>query len=130
MISNIPDSEFSARIRAVRTACRERGLTGLVAYGAHRDYQPADLRYLARWYCVEEETACLVVPTEGPTTLVTDAAWDVDRALDESFADAVEYGPNMGETLARLIRATMGADANVGIAGFRIFPAPTYLRLR
>jgi Xaa-Pro aminopeptidase len=130
MIPDIPDSEFAARIQAVRAACSDRGLGGLVAYGAHRDYQPADLRYLARWYCVEEETACLVVPADGPTTLVTDASWDVDRARAESFADNVVYGPNMGETLSSLIGSEIGTDAAVGIAGYHIFPAPTYLRLR
>ena len=46
-----------------------RDIDVLLAYGAHRDYHPADLRYLARWYCVEEETS-LLIPLAGKTTLL------------------------------------------------------------
>lgn len=60
----IGDGEHGRRIEAVRSALAERDLDVLLAYGAHRDYQPADLRWLARWYCVEEETACVEQPAE------------------------------------------------------------------
>jgi Xaa-Pro aminopeptidase len=125
----IGDEEHSARIEAVRVSLRERGLDVLLAYGAHRDYQPADLRWLARWYCVEEETACIVVPAEGRTTLVTDASWDVERAEAEAFADDVRFGPDMGAELARLVHENAGDGARVGIAGLHFFPAPAYLKL-
>jgi hypothetical protein len=82
----ITDDEYRRRVAAVQAEARERGLSAIIAYGAHRDYQPADLRYLARWYCIEEETACVFVPTEGPTTLITDAAWASMRSLAKTFA--------------------------------------------
>lgn len=125
----ITDAEHAERIGAVRRALGERGLDVLLAYGAHRDYQPADLRWLARWYCVEEETACVVVPADGPVTLVTDASWDVERAEAEAYADAVTLGRDMGRELARLVRDAVGARARVGIAGLHILPAPVYLTL-
>lgn len=130
MIANpIEDSEYAARIQAVRSALSARGLDVLLAYGAHREYHPADLRYLARWYCVEEETACVVIAPNGPTTLVTDASWDVERAEAEAYADRVRLAPEMGAALADLVREAAGQKARVGIAGFGIFPAPAYLAL-
>ena len=124
MIANpIEDSEYAARTQAVRTALSARGLDVLLAYGAHRDYHPADLRYLARWYCVEEETSCVVIALDGPTTLVPDASWDVERAEAEAYADRVRLAPDMGSTLADLVREAAGEEARVGIAGFGIFPA-------
>jgi Xaa-Pro aminopeptidase len=125
----ISDAEYAARIDRTRAALSERNLDGVIAYGAHRDYHPADLRYLARWYCVEEETAALLVPATGPTTLLTDAAWDVDRARAEAVADSVGHTRSLGADLAELISAAAGRNATIGIAGFGIFPAPAYLSL-
>src|SRR5262249_24664847 len=125
----IPDSEYSGRIEALRAAASERGLDAVLVYGAHRDYRPADLRYLARWYCIEEETACLVVPTSGSTTLITDASWDLDRAADEAFADDFRLSKDLGTTAGELIARDAGSRPRVGIAGFSIFPAPVYFAL-
>ena len=122
----IPDSEYAQRITRVQEALDQRGLDGLIAYGAHRDYQPADLRYFARWYCVEEETAALYIPTRGGTTLLTDASWDIDRAKAEAYADEMRLTRDMGSDLADIIGTQNGT---IGIAGFRFFPAPTYLTL-
>ena len=123
----ISDSEYAARIDRVRARLVERGLDGLIAYGAHRDYHPADLRYLARWYCVEEEQAALFIPASGPTTLLTDAIWDLERAQAEAFADDMRYARDMGRALADIVSAADGQVTTVGIAGFPVFPAPTYL---
>ena len=50
MITNpITDTEYAGRIAALRDALDRQGLDAIVLYGAHRDYQPADLRYFARW---------------------------------------------------------------------------------
>lgn len=125
----IGDDEHAARIDAVRAVLAERDLDVLLAYGAHRDYQPADLRWLARWYCVEEETSCVVVPVDGPTALVTDASWDLERAQAEAYADEFTLAGDMGLELARLVRDRAGDTAHVGIAGFHFLPAPVYLRL-
>jgi Xaa-Pro aminopeptidase len=125
----ISDSEYAARVAALRHASDEAGFDAVIAYGAHRDYQPADLRYLARWYCIEEETACLVIPNKGGTTLITDAAWDLERAEDEAFADDVKLARELGSAAGEIIRREAGASPRVGIAGFHVFPAPAYISL-
>jgi Xaa-Pro aminopeptidase len=125
----IPDSEYAQRIARVQAALDQRGLDGLIAYGAHRDYQPADLRYFARWYCVEEETAALYIPTRGRTVMLTDASWDIDRAKAEAYADEMRFTRDMGSDLAELIDAPNSTSAKIGIAGYRFFPAPIYLTL-
>jgi Xaa-Pro dipeptidase len=126
----ISDAEYASRIDRLRAVLAEARLAGLIAYGAHREYHPADLRYLARWYCVEEETAALFVPASGPTTLLTDAVWDVERAQAEAYADEVRHAPELGAALADLIAASGGDRAAIGIAGFSVFPAPDYLAIR
>src|SRR5690242_20696162 len=132
MIPNpITDREHADRIAALRAALDHEALDAAILYGAHRDYQPADLRYFARWYCVEEETAALFVPKDGPAVLLTDAGWDVDRAKAEAYADDMRLTRDMGADLAELVRdhAGRGAAPHVGIAGYAYFPAPTYLTL-
>jgi len=125
----ITDDEYQRRVAAVQAEVRKRGLSAIIAYGAHRDYQPADLRYLARWYCIEEETACVFVPAKGPTTLITDAAWDVERAEAEAYAGSVRYARDFASVLAELVRGSGGQDSRIGISGFQVFPAPVYLSL-
>ena len=132
MIPNpITDREHADRIAALRAALDREGLDAVILYGAHRDYQPADLRYFARWYCVEEETAALFVPREGPTVLLTDAGWDIDRAKAEAYADEMRLTRDMGADLAGLVHEHAGGSATpgVGIAGYAYFPAPAYLKL-
>jgi Xaa-Pro dipeptidase len=126
----ISDAEYAGRIDRVRAGLAETGLAGLIAYGAHRDYHPADLRYLARWYCVEEEQAALFIPASGPTTLVTDAAWDLERAQAEAFADEMRHAGDLGSALAALAAADGASAGTIGIAGFAVFPTPAYLTLR
>jgi Xaa-Pro aminopeptidase len=126
----IADAEYAGRIDRLRAGLAEAGLAGLIAYGAHRDYQPADLRYLARWYCVEEEQAALFIPASGPTTLLTDASWDLERAQAEAFADEMRHSRDLGSALAALIAGAGAATGTIGIAGFHVFPVPAYLALR
>ncbi len=126
----ISDAEYGSRLDRVRAGLADADLAGLIAYGAHRDYHPADLRYLARWYCVEEEQAALFIPVSGPTTLLTDAAWDIERAEAEAFADEMRHSRDLGSALAALVAGAGAAGASIGIAGFPVFPAPAYLTLR
>ncbi len=133
MIPNpITAAEYDQRIQRVRESLDRHGLDAMIAYGTHRDYQPADLRYLARWYCVEEETAALFVPLDGPTVLLTDAAWDIDRAKAEAHAGDMRLSRNLGTDLADLVlEHTRGVAApRVGVAGYAFFPAPVYLAFR
>jgi Xaa-Pro aminopeptidase len=132
-VNPITDAEYHARVERLRASLDQAGLDALIAYGAHRDYHPADLRYLARWYCVEEETAALFVPREGPTVLLTDAAWDIDRAKAEAVADEMMLSRSLGAQLGQLISDRLNGDAKgprVGIAGWEIFPAPTHMALQ
>lgn len=126
----IADAELDARIDAVRAAMAEAGIDVLLAYGAHRDYHPGDLRYLARWYCVEEETSCLVVPASGPTVLLTDASWDLKRAEAEAHADAFRHAPDLGAGLVELLLELGATAGRVGVAGWSVFPVSPYLQIR
>lgn len=131
IVNPITDDELAGRVRAVRDGMADEGLDVLLAYGAHRDYHPADLRYLARWYCVEEETSCLVVPASGPTVLITDASWDLERAQAEGFADEFRFAADLGAGLVEVVREVCApGESRVGIAGMSVFPAPAYLALR
>jgi Xaa-Pro aminopeptidase len=126
IVNPITTAELAGRVAAVRSAMAKQDIDVLLAYGAHRDYHPADLRYLARWYCVEEETSCLVIPADGPTVLLTDASWDLQRAEAEAYADGFQLSHDLGTDLARIIAELPSDSSRIGIAGLRVFPAPVY----
>jgi Xaa-Pro aminopeptidase len=125
----ITDNELAERVAAVRGAMAKAEIDLLLAYGAHRDYHPADLRYLARWYCVEEETSCLVIPADGPTVLITDASWDLQRAEAEGYADEFQHSGNLGAGLATIVGERAAERSRIGIAGLDVFPAPAYMAI-
>ncbi len=119
---------MAERVRVLQASLADHGLDGLICFGAHRDYCPADLRYLARWSCTDEETSYVFVPAQGGTTLITDAEWDYERAQDEAFAAEVILDATPQRSLAALVeRSTAGA--RIGVSGFAVFPAPVYLAL-
>jgi Xaa-Pro aminopeptidase len=122
----IPREEFGERIAHVRERMAEEGLGALVCYGAHVDYAPGDLRYLADWFCIEEEQALLVVPADGPVLLVTDSAADLDRAREQAVCDEVALAPDLGAAAAERVRG-LGA---VGVTGARVVPAAVIDALR
>lgn len=125
----IPDGEIAGRIERLQALMAEHDLAALICFGAHRDYAPADLWYLARWSCIDEEMSYVFVPPSGETTLVTDAEWDEERARDEAFAGSVIFDRSPAEPLAKLVRTQAGAGDRVGISGLAMFPAPVYLGL-
>jgi Xaa-Pro aminopeptidase len=122
----IAREEFGARIARVREGLAGAGLDALVCYGAHVDYSPGDLRYLADWFCIEEEQAMLVVPAAGPVVLVTDSAADLDRAREQAACDEVAFAAELGPATASRLR---GCDV-VGLTGGRVLPAPAMDALR
>lgn len=124
----ITDSEIAERVARVQDALSDRDLRAAICFGAHRDYYPADLRYLARWSCTDEETSYLFVPAEGETTLITDAEWDFERAQTEAFAGSVVFDPRPADTLGDLVRRH-AAGERVGISGIDGFPVSVYLAL-
>jgi Xaa-Pro aminopeptidase len=122
----IAREEFGARIATVRERMGETGLDALACYGAHVDYAPGDLRYLADWFCVEEEQAVLVVPAEGPVVLLTDSAADLDRARDQAVCDEVALAADLGTAVAERLRGRRA----VGLTGARVMPAGVMDALR
>ena len=128
-VPGISDDELHGRVAGVRAELAARGLKGLIAYSAHRDYQPGDLRYLARWFCLEEESACLYIPLEGPTTLVTNASWDLRRAQREAHADQALHAVEFADVLTDLLAPEIRSGDRIGISGWSFFPAPTYVGL-
>ena len=122
----IARGEFGERIARVRDGMAGRGLDALVCYAAHVDYAPGDLRYLADWFCIEEEQAMLVVPAEGPVVLLTDSAADLDRARERAVCDEVAHAGDLGPAVAARLR---GCRA-VGLTGGRVLPAAAMDALR
>jgi Xaa-Pro aminopeptidase len=128
-IGAIADGEIDARVRRLQAEAAARGLSAVICFGAHRDFWPADLRYLARWYCTDEELSFLFVPADGQTTLVTNAEWDLERALAEARAGDILYDPDPGSTLVGLVRGHAGRGDRVGLSGMEVFPAPVFVAL-
>lgn len=124
--SEITDTEIAERIARLQTELRRLGLGAAICFGAHRDYYPADIRYLARWSCTDEETSYVFVPAEGDTTLVTDAEWDLERARVEASAGSVVLDRRPAKTLARL---ALEHGGRVGLSGLDGLPARVYLEL-
>ncbi|MGZ4146799.1 MAG: hypothetical protein ACXVPL_03750 [Actinomycetota bacterium] len=58
----LADEELHARVDRLQSMMAEHGFAALVCYGAHRDWVPADIWYLARWSCIDEEMSYVVVP--------------------------------------------------------------------
>jgi len=125
----IADGEVDGRVRRLQAEAAARGISAVICFGAHRDFWPADLRYLARWYCTDEELSFLFVPADGQTTLVTNAEWDLERALAEARAGDIVYDPEPGSTLVRLVRGHAGKGDRVGLSGMEVFPAPVFVAL-
>jgi Xaa-Pro aminopeptidase len=122
----IPRRELGERIARVRERMAEAGLDALACYGAHVDYAPGDLRYLADWFCIEEEQAVLVVPAEGPVVLLTDSAADLDRAREQAVCDEVALAADLGSAVAERLRGLR----SVGVTGARVVPAALMDALR
>jgi Xaa-Pro aminopeptidase len=122
----IPRQEFPERIARVRERMAAAGLDVLACYGAHVDYAPGDLRYLADWFCIEEEQALLVVPADGPVALITDSAADLDRAREQAVCDEVEHAADLGAAVAGRLRGRR----SVGLTGARVIPAGVMDALR
>jgi Xaa-Pro aminopeptidase len=122
----IAREEFAARIARVRERMAAAGLDALACYGAHVDYAPGDLRYLADWFCIEEEQAMLVVPSDGPVVLFTDSAADLARAREQAVCDEVELAADLGAAVAE----RLGERRAVGLTGARVVPARVMDALR
>ena len=126
----ISDAEVAGRIRRLQDSLRDQGIAAAICFGAHRDYAPADIRYLARWSCTDEELSFVFVPAEGHSVLLTDAEWDLERARSEATAGEILFDADPAAALARLVKEHIEPTGRVGVSGFAVFPAPIYLALR
>jgi Xaa-Pro aminopeptidase len=122
----IAREELAARIARIRERMAEAELDALACYGAHVDYAPGDLRYLADWFCIEEEQALLLVPADGPVVLLTDSAADLDRAREQAVCDEIGLAVDLGAAAAERLR---GCHA-VGLTGARVVPGAVLDGLR
>jgi Xaa-Pro aminopeptidase len=122
----ITREELAQRVARVRERMGDAGLDALVCYGTHVDYAPGDLRYLADWFCIEEEQAVLVVPAGGAVTLLTDSPADLDRAREQAVCDEVELAADLGRAAAAHLRGCSRA----GVTGLRVLPAAAMDTLR
>ena len=120
----IAREEYAERIGRVRERMDGLRLETLVCYGAHVDYAPGDLRDLTDWFCIEEEQAILVVPADGPVTLLTDSSADLDRARERAVCDRVELASDLGATSRAAPRWHRGPDGPAGASGARHGVAP------
>ena len=125
----IADDEVHARIRRVQEELDRTGRAAVVCFAAHRDYFPGDVRYLSRHSCTDEETAYVVVPRRGETTLVIDAEWDLDRARAEAQAGEIVLDRVPARALTDLVAGCAGPGDTVGITGMGVFPAPVHQAL-
>jgi Xaa-Pro aminopeptidase len=116
-------------VTRLQAVLQDQGLSAVICFGAHRDYCPADIRYLARWSCTDEEQSFLFVPAEGPSVLITDAEWDVARAKVEARAGEVLLDRSPARSLGRLVAEHAGRGQRVGVSGFAMFPAAVYVSL-
>ncbi len=125
----LPDEEIAGRVARLQELMAEQRFGALICFGAHRDYAPADLWYLARWSCIDEETSYVFVPREGETTFLTDAEWDEERAREEAVAGGVIFDRDPSAPLARLVREHARSGDRIGLSGLAMLPAPVYLGL-
>jgi Xaa-Pro aminopeptidase len=125
----IPDGEIDARVATLQRMMSEHGLAAVLCFGAHRDYAPADLWYLARWSCIDEETSYVFVPGVGVSTLITDAEWDLERSRVEARAGSIAFDAEPARSLGRLVRKQCRAGDRIGVSGLSMMPAPVYLEL-
>ena len=122
----IADAEIRARIGRVQEELERTGRAAVICFAAHRDYFPGDVRYLSRHACTDEETAYVVVPRRGGTTLVIDAEWDLDRARAEACAGEIVLDRTPARALADLVAGCSRPGDTVGITGMTVFPAPVH----
>lgn len=127
----ISPEEIRARQERARQAARERGLDGLVVIGRSFYDRVGDLAYLSGHFPPFPATAhtpgqvgwghgLLVIPVEGPTTLVADPA---GVRGDLAVADEVERGSDLAEQAAAALQRRRLATGRLGVVGDDVWSA-------
>jgi Xaa-Pro aminopeptidase len=95
--------EFENRLLRVRQAMGEQGLDALLVYdsGRHNFLRMNYVAYLTDFISVGPETM-LVVPLEGEAALYLSPVWDIPRAEEESWVEAVRPFKDIWTRLASL----------------------------
>ena len=119
--ADITDTEIAERVSRLQAELRRLGLGAAICFGAHRDYYPADIRYLARWSCTDEETwyVCACRPRATPLSSQMRSR-DLERARVEAYAGSVVLDRQPAETLAQLAREHGGRVGLSGLDGLRL----------
>jgi Xaa-Pro dipeptidase len=124
----IERAEYAARQAAARELARERGFSALVAWsrgGSTQDHY-ADAYYLTGFYThqpfIPDEPGhwrahghtALVLPVDGPTTLLIDMTELQDP---KPAADCVRYTEDLVEALATTVAETVPSGTDVALLG-------------
>lgn len=128
-LPRITAEEFRERQERLRARARERGLAGVLVWsrGSSTQDQYADVYYLSNFYshypAVPDADgrwrakgfSGLVVPTDGPVTLVTDLASFRD---DLTYVDRVITDQDVvGAAIRTLLQYVAKSDGPIGILG-------------
>lgn len=125
---DIPKEEFEGRIERTRTKLREYGFEALMAYSATRDYLPGNVMYLGNHFGMIDERTMVIV-TRSDAVLLSDADWWTAKAT-QSCPIRFELTPNIGRAVKETFRKSSIKKGKIGVAGWRIFPAPIYLEVK
>ncbi|MCD6235990.1 MAG: aminopeptidase P family protein [Thaumarchaeota archaeon] len=140
MVTVIPDSEFSDRVKRVQRELDRQDLDCLIAHSNESD--PANVRYLSDYWPVFE-SAGVVVPRDGDPILLIGPESELyarDRSRIKKIMKLLEYResaepdyPGMRLSTFRDVfeEATGGRKVKrLGIAGYAIMPLPVIEGLR
>jgi Xaa-Pro aminopeptidase len=108
-----PSAEQTGRFERVRAALGANDLDGLFVYGsAESNSDP--IRFLCNYVNVfPSASSLLVIPREGPSTLLIDQAWHLELAAEMSWVEDVRVFPPASaagapEAIAALLADVMG----------------------
>lgn len=109
----LPQSEFQARLDAVRGEMARRNLDALVIYGDN--YSFADLCYLTNYF-PKVRGGIAVVPREGaPSLLLNIGSRDVPFAKTLTWVEDVRASNNLGADGAKLVKEKGFEKARLGL---------------
>ncbi|HPL28768.1 MAG TPA: Xaa-Pro peptidase family protein [Anaerolineae bacterium] len=115
--------EYQCRLRRVVAALRQVGFDALIAYSIRN--QPGPVAYLAGYepsLGIHDMAFLVVTPgARPPCVLITNAFWDhpAERTWVDEVIITSEFASKLAEALPEAVR-------RIGIAGYRVFPAPVY----
>ena len=125
----LPQSEFQARLDAVRREIARQNLDALVVYGDN--YSFADLCYLTNYF-PKVRGGVAVVPRDGAISLLLNiGSRDVPFAKTLTWVEDVRASNQVGADSAKLLKERGLAKAKVGLADSgKGFPLPQWEEMK